>query len=189
LKLSKSFIFSILSFVLWINPIYSEVKSVQVFWNHGACQDRCGKLLEEKLRENKQIDSAVVSITSNMADIQWNKNAIFSYQVIKRIFQKVGVGIDNVRIIVRGKITYTQDRLVLISDGDNTTFDIVSYEKERPNAKYLSIDSKLKQTYIDYSKEHKTLIIEGALYHAWRAPPLYLLLEKVTLEDEKKDTK
>jgi hypothetical protein len=179
------FIINVLCLFSWTS-IQGEIQMVEIFWRHGACQYNCTKLLEGKLSEVPQIESVTTSTTSNMASIKWKKYDQFTYLLVKRPFQRVGVGIDNIRLKVKGTLSPSQDRIVLVSTEDNTNFDLVSINKEKSHPSKLTIDPKFKQTFLDYAKDQKTLIVEGALYQPDRSPPLYLLVERVTTVDENK---
>jgi hypothetical protein len=180
----KLFILSFLCVFSQINLLQGEIESVEIFWRHGACQYNCTKLLEERLREAPQIESVTTSTTSNMASLKWKKNERFDYRLVKRPFQRVGVGIDNIRLKVKGTISPSQNRIVLVSLEDNTNFDLVSIDKQGSHASKLTIDPKFKQSFLDYAKNHTTVTVEGALYQPHRSPPLYLLVERVTAADE-----
>ncbi len=177
-----------ISFLSCAGMVHGEIQSVDVFWSHGACRDTCTKLLENQLRQTKEIESVSTSTTSNMASITWKKNEPFTYKAIKLPFQRVGVGIDNIRVTVKGTITPSQDRVVLVSSENKTDFDLVSLNKDtKGTPAFLSLDPKFKKTFLEYAEKRTPVIIEGALYQAHRSPPLYLLVEKVTVAEEQKE--
>lgn len=169
--------------------LHGDIQSIDIFWRHGACEYNCTKLLEERLSELPQVESVTTSVKSYMASIRWNKTARFEWTPIKRAFQRVGVGIDNIRMKIEGTISPGSARIVLISTGDNTNFDLISLNKEQSNASLLAIDPKFKQEFLKYAKDRTTLIVEGSLYQPHRSPPLYLLVERITPVEEKKDEK
>lgn len=178
INIHKLLIFS----YLLLLPLYGEIERVEIFWGQGSCKENCAKQLKVKLDDLPESESAVISIVSNMASLKWNQNEPFSYDAVKKPFQQMGIGIDHIRVAVRGKLTASQQKFYLISEGDNTRFDLVSHEKGKPNAKYLSLDPSYTKTFLNYTKEHQILVIEGTLYQPHRSPPLYLLVERVSKE-------
>ena len=177
----------ILSFLSCANLLQGEILSVDVFWAHGSCRDSCTKILETQLRQTKEIESVSTSTTSNMASITWKKTEPFTYKALKLPFQRVGVGIDNIRVKVKGTLSPSKDRIVLVSSENKTTFDLVSLNKAKGTPALLSLDPQFRATFLEYAEKRTPVIIEGALYQAHRSPPLYLLVEKVTVAEEKKE--
>ncbi len=100
--------------------------------------------------------------------------------------QRVGVGLYDIAVVVRGRINATKDRVELVSEGDNTSFELVSYRPEEPAGKYLKLDDNILKSIQENSATHKTFIVEGTLYQPHKEPPLYLLVDKVHAEEAPK---
>lgn len=169
-----------------------EVLDVTVMWNNVMCLEPCGKLLQEKFLKMPQVQEVSIDITAGQARIKWKPKAPFSYYPVKTTMQMVGLGVNEMKVTVRGKAKVTKDKVVLVSLQNNTPFELVSLPTPeqglyvtRPNQIFMKLDPGLAEKIMTEAKEDKILIISGPLYSPWRSPPLQLVVESIQVEKKK----
>jgi len=164
------------------SPLDGEVQSVVARWTPGRCKESCQERLQEAFAKSDEVESFSVNDANGAATFKWNPDAKFSYRVLKRPMQRVGIGIDSVAVVVRGKIKKVGNHMVLSSDGDGTQFRLVSYDDRKPNPRYLSLDPNLEAQLTSSSDKNQIYVVDGPLYQAHRSPPLYLIVNRVQIE-------
>lgn len=187
-------LFSFLAFFLVLNNFaQAEIINVTVRWTPASCIASCIKTVESVFKNANYIAEVEIDPGTGQATLKWKPNAPFSYQSVKRPMQMAGIGIQYLRIKVRGKIKHDAQTVRLVSTGDNTTFvllDIVVpnpsqyVELNNPQNRYLS--PAQRQKLLQAESEGKLATIEGPLFEPHRTPPLpflQLITEKMTFEE------
>lgn len=189
---NQSRILILISLLLISPPLYSEVLEVFVSWNNSGCKERCAELLHERFEKMPQVESVTMNPSAGNARLKWNPTSPFSYQVIKNQLQRVGVGLNELRVRVRGRGVPSGKGVSLISLGDNTRFTLISHLRNRPE-KYISrpdgskldLSSNLQEKILNAAQEDKAIVIEGPIYQPHRSPPLYLVVSRLQIEKKK----
>lgn len=174
---------------LTVLPLQGEVEEVMISWNSELCTANCIKLVQERFEKTKEIDSFQVSASQGIARIQWKPNVKFSYVAVKRVLQSVGVGLDDIRVRVRGTVKDEGKQVALYSEGDRTRFVLVSPLLSNPgepnvpaNPALMSLTPHLKETILEDAQQGKIFVIEGALYRPWNTPYLMIVIERLQVE-------
>ncbi len=185
--------FLIIGALLVFQPnLKGEILEVEVTWNSTKCNPSCAELLKERFQKMKQVESVSVNPQSGIAKLKWGTKSPFTYQTVKTQMQMVGIGINAMRVRVRGKAMAQGDRVILTSTGDNTRFTLLSPIKVKedqyttlPNASFLKLSDELTEKILSEAKLGKTLVIEGPLYQGSRSPPIHLIVNRLQIEKKK----
>jgi len=179
--------------LLVINKVHGEVIEVTVTWNNIACNVSCAQLLEKRFKAMNQIEEVRVNPSSGIANLKWKPESPFSYSSVKSNMQMVGVGVNDIRVKVRGKARKQGRNVALFSIGDNTRFVLISPEIPQarrytslanPYLRELSPD--LRESILREAQQDKIFVIEGTLYQPARSPPLHLIVERINIEKPEK---
>lgn len=169
--------------------MFAEIDKITVTWNNAACTVKCGELIEKNLSEIKELDHANVTPSTGSANLKWKPGAHFSYTPIKVAMQMVGVGVNEVRMRVRGVVKEEGKDVVLYSLGDNTRFLIVSPLRPEltqpiisPHPSLRELSPQLRNRILPDAKQGKIMVIEGPLYKPVRSPPLMIVVERIQIE-------
>jgi len=183
---SKLAILGILSFQL----LSAEIEQVGLYWKQGVCKDNCAMLLHKRLLETKGVARVSLNADGGEASLNWVPGEPFSYRDVKRPMQRVGLGLEEIWVKVRGSIQKTSKGLKLVSFGDNTTFTLISPmpEGERQGQKRKSLglrrlDDFTKEKLLIGTQGDQLVTVEGPLLSPHRAPPYYLIIENFKFED------
>ena len=182
--------FLILSALATFNThLHSEIVEVFVSWNSYSCDEKCSQLLKKKFEGMKQVESVTLNSSAGNARLKWNPKSSFSYQAVKAPLQMVGVGLNELRVRVRGKGVVQGNGAALLSLGDNTRFTLISPIRARPgeyvalpDGSNLELSQNLQEKVVKASEEDKVVVVEGPIYQGHRSPPLYLIVSRLQVE-------
>ncbi len=137
----------------------------------------------------QQIESVSVNAKLGTATLKWSPKFPFSYQLIDSRLRMIGVGLIGIYMRVRGSAIPRGNKIALSSIGDQTQFILISPISVKPgdyagfpDGSKLSLSPKLKKKITEASAERKDIIVEGPLYQGHRAPPLYLMIDRLQIE-------
>ncbi len=179
--------------LLWMTPhLFAEILQVSVFWGSTSCNPKCAELLEKNFKKMPQVEEVAVNPAAGSALFKWKAGSPFSYKIIKSQLQMAGVGVDTIRIRVRGQAVEDGKWIRFTSLGDKTTFSLISSMPHMPtkftnlpNPAFLVLSPELKESILKDAADNKIIVIEGPLYRPHRSPPLYLIVEKIQVEKNK----
>lgn len=191
LKIKSKFLIFI-ALILLSPPLHAEVLEVFVSWNSFSCRERCAELLRERFEKMPQVESVAMNASAGNARLKWNPLSPFSYQVVKAQLQRVGVGLNELRVRVRGRGVQSGKGVALVSLGDSTRFTLISPLRTRPE-KYvarpdgskLDLSPSLQDKVLIAAQEDKAIVVEGPLYQPHRSPPLYLIVSRLQIEKKR----
>ncbi|NGX42899.1 MAG: hypothetical protein K940chlam7_01187, partial [Chlamydiae bacterium] len=175
------------------NAGYSEVLEVRITWSSTACNEDCAKLLSKQFMKIKQVEKVSTNPVTGVTVLNWKPKQPFSYYPIKTTMQVVGVGVNDIRVRVRGKVKEQGRSVVLFSEQDNTRFVLVSPivpDPERyttkPNPYLRELTPNVRERILKEAENDKILVIEGPLNRPARSPPLQLVVERIQVEKKKR---
>lgn len=176
----------------FVNAAHAEVSDVIITWTKATCQPGCDKLLSQQFGKIYGIETFDINRLAGQANIKWKPNLPFAYYPINAAMRMVGPHINSIRVKVRGKIQHSQGNVKLISEGDGTQFYLISAVNPAPNQyaltrsvynRLLSLD--VRQQLLDAETKKQMVIIDGPLFEPYRSPPLFLVIEHLSLEENK----
>ncbi|MFQ5729280.1 MAG: hypothetical protein ACE5GN_02850 [Waddliaceae bacterium] len=185
-------IFMLSASLLMPRAVQAEVLEVVVIWNSISCNEKCAQILAKSFQKMKQVQEVRVNPTSGITILKWKPKSAFSYYPIKSTMQMIGVGVNDIRVKVRGKAKEQGNEVALFSLEDNTRFVLVSPITPlpedytvNPNPYDRSLSSDLRERILQEVKQDKVLVIEGPLYQPAKSPPLQLVVERIQIEKKK----
>jgi hypothetical protein len=106
--------------------VYSSIESITIQWSSLFCKDQCIALLEKEFRKIRGVEQLSIDQEALQAVLVWKPNEPFQYSSINYAARAVGLSIRSIRIRVNGTITHSGDRFYLVSQGDNTRFELLN---------------------------------------------------------------
>lgn len=175
---------------------YSEVQSVTIRWTSQLCQKNCGILLEKELKKVNGVDQVGIDLSAGQASLTWKPMSPFSYTSINTAMHMVGIALRDIRLRVKGHIRHTGETIYLVSEGDNTRFDLVN--PVAPNLKGQStvynamgrkLSPELRQQLLDGEKNGLTATIEGPVFMPERMTvPVQIVVDSLRFEEPPRES-
>ena len=185
-------IFLVSALCLTTKGLFSEVQQVTITWNNVACNQKCAEVIEKNFRKMNQVQKVKVAFATGTTELEWKPKSPFSFQAVKMAMQMSGVGINDLRVKVRGKAKEKGGKIALVSLEDNTPFILISpidpkpeQYTTKPNPYFRELTPDLRERILQEIKEDKILVIEGPLYQPGSSPPLQLIVERILIEKKK----
>ncbi len=193
--MKKTFPLFIILSTLAAPLLKAEIQSFTMIWNQQLCTPTCAAQLGERLSRNTPgVQKAEVSQAAGRADVVWDPRVPFSFQPINNAVRFVGIRPRLFRIKVRGTVQAVNGRdFTLISTGDNTPFVLrgpiqpsLNRYTEQYNPQTHFLNPQLIQQLSEIARLRQTVIIEGPFFEPFRSPPNQLIIETLSVEEEKK---
>lgn len=153
------------------NCVNAEVESITIRWTSQLCQKTCGMLLEKELKKVNGVDKVAIDLAAGQASLTWKPMTPFSYTSINTAMHLVGIALRDIRLRVRGHIRHTGETIYLVSEGDNTRFDLVNPvvpnlkgQSTVYNAAGRKLTPELRQQLLDGEKNGQIATIEGPVF-------------------------
>lgn len=182
--------------MLYASCLQAEIVLVTVKWTVNLCQDYCVRNLYKELGKVKGVGEVVINQAGAQADLRWKPNVPFSFVDVDAAMRMVGPSIEDIRMKVHGTLTHTQDSVTLISTGDNTHFQLLSpiipsktQYVEEYNVATHTLWAATREQLLQAEANHLSVTIDGQLFRPEWAPPLYILIQKITVDQPKKEGK
>jgi hypothetical protein len=172
----------------------AEVESVTIRWTSQLCQKTCGELLEKEFKKIGGVDKINIDISAGQATLTWKPMTAFSFTAINTAMHMVGIAMRDIRIKVSGKIRHSGDTIYIVSNGDNTRFDLINHVVPLPrgqapvyNQAARKLSPELKQQLLSGESQHQTATIEGPVFMPERMTvPTPIVVDSLTFSDEPK---
>jgi hypothetical protein len=168
----------ILGLLFCASSLHSEIQTVEVKWEENSCRGGCIKLLEERLKETKEIKSFNFD-ASGKATIIWQQKEPFTFKTIRNPVQRAGANLSTVDIVVRGKVNVSHDKTILTSVGDNTRFILINYSHYLSARSDVKLDPNLLIPVQDSLKKNEAVIVKGTLFQPYRPGDLFLQVDSI----------
>jgi hypothetical protein len=185
---SICFIFTLCLFLFSFHVTHGEIEKVVLKWKPGFCTETCLIQLKRRLEAIPDVVEMKFQPSQNQATLRWEPNRKFSYRMIDTTMRSVGVSIQELFITIRGTISHKRNVVSIQSLGDGTEFILLSpitiYKGDAAVEK--SIESHMlkpntSQALITAENAEKIVTIEGPLFEGHRAPPLFLIAERIAI--------
>lgn len=190
----KAFIISFALVLIANFALNSEIEKVRLTWQPESCRGSCGDLIKKNFQKIKGPEDVQVFLEQGYAELYWAPGESFSYRMVKRPMQRVGVGLDFIYVTARGTISSQSKRLKLSSIGDSTSFTLISPANaelqrtgSRKNLRARSLNKEHRKILEDALKNKQLVKISGVLFQPHRSPPLVLEIHNLSVADPKEN--
>lgn len=133
-------------------------------------------------------DVAEVLVSNEQALLRWKPNHKMVYSALENTMATIGVAMDELQIKVRGTIKQSGRDIKIISIGDNSEFVILGpvpiSKNQAPvleNPQVMRLTDEMRQRFIQAENEFKVVTIQGPFFQPERAPPYYIVAEKIDI--------
>lgn len=174
--------------VILIIPLQSEVEKAVLKWNPGYCTESCLKNLTRRLQSMHDVAEVKMEGESSQATLRWKPNKPFSFQAIDYTMRYVGVRMMQVFVTVRGTILHADKNASIVSIGDNTPFLLLSPTDIKAgqaaalqNIQSYKLKPEMRNKLILAEQQYKVVTIEGLLLLPERGPPLYMIIQNISI--------
>lgn len=196
LVVMKIYFFIFLFLTSYLAPLSAEIQKVNLTWTAILCRGLCGRELEKQFSRVKGVASITINQQAGSAELRWKPNEKFSFQPIHIAMALVGLGLRDIRLTARGTIRTDGKTFTLVSIGDNTVFTLLnpiipnphSYVPQTSTAN-RKLTPEMQQKLFDAQRTHKIAIIEGPLFEPYRSPPLMLVIDQISFEEQPQEKK
>lgn len=169
--------------------IQAEILDVNITWNSYLCTQSCSEILYRQFQKIRGVEQIRINEAAGTASLIWKPDAPFSYQMVKVPMQMAGVGVNDIRVSVRGRVREQGRQVALISEGDNTRFVLVSpimpskrMYTTKPNPYFRELAPNLRDRILRDAEQDKIMVVEGPLYRPARSPPLQIVVQSIRVE-------
>lgn len=167
---------------------YGEIEKVVLRWKPGFCTDSCLVNLEKRLRDMPEVTELKFQAAQNQATIRWKPNRRFSYRLLDTTMRRVGVNLHEIFVTVRGTVNASSKTLSIKSIGDDTEFILLSPISVKPgeaavekNIQSHMLKPQTRERLVEAEKKEKIVTVEGPLFQPQRAPPLFLINQRIAI--------
>lgn len=190
--MSKLIYLFLITTIFHIDTIRAEIQEMTLSWTALACQSSCVQGLYGQFQRIPGVDSVSINQNAGQAAFRWKQNVPFSYRDVKTAMQLIGLAINNIKLRVRGTIVQdSPTSFRLISAGDKSGFTLISIAApttnqyvEQFNAQNRGLSPTLIAQLQGAMAKNQTVVVYGPLFTPWRAPPLFLVVEGINIEDQ-----
>ncbi len=169
----------------------AEIVNVVVTYNKDLCDSRCNQLLERTFKKMEQ--TTEVSASPGQILLKWEPNTKFTYHLVKRPMQMVGLSIDGIFVTVKGTAHVAGQKASITSLGDNTKFDLTSAPAPK-GGQYVQYNNPISYELLpdvreqlrEAQKKRELVTVSGFLLMPHRMP-LTIVVNNVSIEKEKKE--
>lgn len=172
--------------------LFGNIHSATLRWTPGQCSASCARALTDQWNRLEGVASVQMDQNAGQAILTWRPNAIFSYPRLHAATAMVGIYLKEIRLTVSGTITHNAQIISLVSLGDGTTFQLLGPLAPSSSGQTIvaspashPIPPYLHEQLLAAESNQQVVTIEGPLFEAYRAPPLYLIAGSVSVENPK----
>lgn len=170
---------------------YCEIQKVTVSWDSGSCKEYCHEKLRQFFEEMPGVERVYMNKAGNSADLIWKPNYRFDFLALNYTIRKMGLSMRHTpaRIILRGTISASGERMYINSIGDGTRFELLSpsilshTEYTIPyNIATHTLREETRRVLTDAERRRQVVTIEGFLFEP-QYPPLKIDIERVDVHE------
>lgn len=172
---------------------HAEIERVMVKWTPSLCQDSCVQGLKKQFANQQGVAEVEINQPAGQANLKWKPNVAFTFQAIHNAMAMIGLYINDLRVIVTGKISHDGNTVRLTSPTDGTTFQLLGPTQAQPlqyaqkyNIATHDLSEDTRQALLAAEKANQKVTIEGPIFEPYRAPPLRLIIERMQIENPNK---
>lgn len=148
-----------------------DITQIQITWKPQQCEVNCQNIIAQQMG---RVDGSVQISTNQQqgsASLTWAPSKPGTVPPLGSFVSMIWLGYDEIRLTVRGSISMSGGKFLLISLGDNTSFTLMELPQLSP---YL-------QTQLtEAAQQGKIAVVTGPLYKPENAPPYNLLIQQLS---------
>lgn len=180
----KKMLLTLIALAALYLPLQAEIQNVTITYQAALCIDQCPALLEKEFLKIPGVQQAQVLGQAGQVELRWKPNVPFSFSPINTAMRMVGPRLKMVHVTVKGRIHSNGNTIIIVSDGDGTSFNLVNRISPNPNQYFeqYNIDTRalppaLRDELLDLERNRETVVISGPLFQPERVIPLQLVVE------------
>lgn len=185
--MAKVFSFILLGFLLF-SSLQAEIEKVTIRWTALLCKGACPRLLEKEFRKINGVKEIAIDQGGGQLTLTWKEKIPFQYTSVNTAMHMVGLSIRDIRIRVKGSIKHTGDNFYIVSEGDNTRFDLLNPVIPNPggqaaefNASARKLTPALRQQLLQGEVEKQIATIEGPVFMPERMTvPTQIIIDQLS---------
>jgi hypothetical protein len=175
-------------FILAGNQAEAEIQRVNVQWTAQLCQDSCVRGLRDQFLRQSGVADADINQSAGQATLRWKPNVPFTYTAIQNAMSMIGLHINTLRVMAKGRISHDSNSVRLTSGGDGTVFVLLGLIQPSPtqyvqkyNVATHQLNDDMRDYLLQFEQSDQEVSIDGPLFEPWRSPPmaLQLIVEKI----------
>lgn len=182
---------------LIVGTLQAEIQQITVRWTSLLCKDSCVKTLDKELRKIKGIEQFNIDPSSGQVSITWKANVPFQFTTINTAMHMVGLSMRDIRIKVRGNILPSGNQIYIVSEGDNTRFELMNPVTPNPNGQShvynyttRTLSPELKKQLLDGYQAKQIATVEGPVFMPERMTvPTQIVVDHLNFEVAKPQMK
>lgn len=171
--------------------LHAEIEQITLKWTPGLCQSSCMRSLEQQFKNIKGVVNTHLNGPLGQGDLTWDPNTAFSYRSIEMAMALIGLGINDIRLRVKGNITHDERNIILISSSDHTHFFLLNNISIVPN-QYVEENSafnrlltpQTRTQLLNAERNQQTVTISGPLFQPENSPPLFLVIDSLSITEK-----
>lgn len=190
------FSFLLLLSLLMLSPLHAQVEKVTIRWTAMLCQGSCPRLLEKEFRKINGVKEIAMDQGGGQLTLTWKEKVPFQFTSVNTAMHMVGLSIRDIRIRVKGFVKHTGDTFYIVSEGDNTRFDLLNPVIPHPggqasefNASTRKLTPALRQQLLLSETEKQIATVEGPVFMPERMTvPTQIVIDQLSFsapEEEK----
>ncbi len=153
-------------------------------WWPGGVPDSTSQLLERRFKTMSEVRRHDIDMAAGKATLYWKPNVKYCDKTVKSIFGWAGISSYEARIRVRGVIEVRDNKVLLVSLGDNSEFPLYSQNQDtklRPVLQQNELEPRHKRRLQAAAASHELVTIEGPLFMSLR-PPVGIAVEEIVFD-------
>lgn len=196
--MKTNFIALLVGFLLIVSsPLMAQVEQITIRWTKLLCKDPCIKILDRELKKIKGVDLVTIDPDAGQAIITWKANAPFQYTYINTAMHMVGLSIRDIRIRIHGPVNFSSNRAYIVSEGDNTRFELVNPvipnlrgQAHEFNYSTRGLSPQLRQQIADGIQAKQIATVEGPVFMPERMTvPTQIVVDHLSFSSPVQPTK
>jgi hypothetical protein len=195
--MKKILFFFILGIIALQLPMNAEIQVLTIRWTPQLCQKNCIQLVERELRKIPGVKVISLDQGSGQATLTWKEGIPFQFSSINMAMRMVGLSIRDIRIKVTGRIQHNADIFYIVSNHDNTRFELLNPitpvrggSVVEYNVAARKILPALQQQLLEGETQKLTATIEGPIFMPQRNTiPSQIVLDSLSFDEKDKELK
>lgn len=168
----------------------AEIIQVIAYWDALKCLDYCTPRIRANFSAIQGVGDLQLNAPAGSATIEWISPYPFSYQLFYYAAAAAGINLNDLSILVKGKIVHDPANIYLISDGDQLRFTLIgpvkpTFLSHRPSSNIAlhPLSQELVSKLLEIENRRETITIFGTLF-APRKYPNTLIVQQIKVLNE-----
>lgn len=168
----------------------AEIIQVVTYWDALKCLDYCTPRIRANLSAIPGVGVLQLNAPAGTATIDWIASYPFSYQQFYYAAAAAGINLNDVSILVKGKIIHDPANIYLVSDGDQLRFTLIgpvrpTFLSHRPSSNIAlhPLSQEMIGKLLDIENRGETITIFGTLFAPRKYPNTLIVQQIKVLKD------